>query len=482
MADTTDRPDILVLMTDQQRGDCLGCAGHPVVQTPNMDRIAAEGVHFTGCCTTAPLCMPSRASFVSGTYAHNHGLWNNAGRLPAHDETLFHHLQRGGYRTAHVGKSHYYVHGPVHMREWEPYMHARGLDRVHETTGPYATVRTESYMTDEWQHKGLLEAFRDDYQKRRETAAAVWPSPLPVEDFLDSYIGRQAGHMLQTYDEDKPLCLFIGFGGPHPPWDAPGEYATMYDPDDMPAPIPAAEPREWLSDSAREYLLRRRQDQLSEADFRRMAANYFGKISLIDHWIGQILEAQGRRGRLDDTVIVFWSDHGEMLGDHGRLSKSVFFESALRVPLIIRWPGQMPAGLKCPQLVQEIDVFATLLEGLGLQPSERALGRSLWPVIRGGTQERDAEVLSEVGDHTMIRTQRCKYVVDDHGEGVQLYDLAEDPQELTNLCGRDDMRQVEAEMRDRLLRFLARTQCVRPYPTSEGIGYESQAPTHLKEG
>ena len=130
-----DAPHILILMTDQQRADCLGCAGHPLLQTPNMDRIAAGGVRFENAITTSPICMPARASFVSGLYCHNHGMWTNRGQLPAADETFFHHLQNAGYHTAYVGKSHYYgPHPGEHLRDYEGYMHARGIDHVHETS------------------------------------------------------------------------------------------------------------------------------------------------------------------------------------------------------------------------------------------------------------------------------------------------------------------------------------------------------------
>ena len=146
-----NRPNVLLIMTDQQRGDALGIEGHPVLQTPVMDWIGTAGVRFSSAHTVCPVCMPARASFINGLYPHNHHMWTNRGEMPRDDETFFHHLQAAGYLTAHVGKSHYYVHGDFHMRDREDYMHARGLDYVHETTGPWATVRTDSYMTDRWE-------------------------------------------------------------------------------------------------------------------------------------------------------------------------------------------------------------------------------------------------------------------------------------------------------------------------------------------
>jgi choline-sulfatase len=402
--------------------------------------------------------MPARASFVSGLYPHNHRLWTNAGRLPAHDETFFQHLQRSGYYTAYVGKSHFYPHGGKHLREYEDYMHARGLDYVHETTGPWATTRTDSYMTDHWREKGLLSAFREDYAKRRKTGpCAVWPSPLPTEEFLDSYIGRKAVEFIQSYNGDKPICLFVGFGGPHEPWDAPGEYATMYDPDEVPPAIPKSESREWVPEHAVERMERGVVKGMTERDVRRIRANYYGKISLIDHWIGEILDALEGRGWLDDTFMVFWSDHGEMLGDHGRLHKSVFYESSVHVPLILRCPGKIEDGRISDALVEIIDVYPTLLEVAGAEPSRRCFGRSLWPILNGEkTSHRDA-VFSEIfraGHYSvMIRTERYKYAMDDTGDGYLLFDLQTDPEERNNLVGHPDMRGIERELREDILRF-----------------------------
>ncbi|MCD6361245.1 MAG: sulfatase-like hydrolase/transferase, partial [Armatimonadetes bacterium] len=463
------------LMPDQMRADCMGCAGNALIHTPNLDALAAESVRFTRACTTSPLCMPARAAFISGTYCHNHGMWGNVARLPAHDETIFHHLQRAGYFTAHIGKSHYYQHvAGDHLRDWQPYMHARGFDYVHETTGPWATAGTDSYMTDHWAREGLLAAFRDDYERRRGNPAATWPSPLPVDEHPDSYVGREACRLLERCPDDRPLCMFVGFPGPHEPWDAPGEYAEMYDPDAMPSPIPASTVPEWLSEHALHYAMRGRHEDLSDDDFARLGANYYGKISLIDHWIGRILDAQRARGRMDDTVIILWSDHGEMLGDHLRLHKTIFFESALRVPMMVRWPGLTRSGATCAEPVQQIDIFRTLLEGLELEPSQRALGRSLIPLLRG--EEDPREAISEVDHYTCLCTERYKYVMHDSGAGLQLFDLEEDPGEQENLCGREDARDLEIEMRDRMLNFIANTQVRMPWGPGAPLQQDPKRP------
>jgi arylsulfatase A-like enzyme len=450
-------------MPDQMRADCMSAAGHPQIRTPNIDRLAAEGVRFTEAHTVSPLCMPARASFINGLYPHNHGMWNNRGRMPAGDETFFHHLQAAGYYTAHIGKSHYYAHGRGHLRDHEDYMHARGLNYVHETTGPWATLTTDSYLTDHWQPLGLVEAFRADYRDRQSSPrTVVRASPLPVEEFPDSYVGRQAVQFIDTYDRHKPTALFVGFGGPHEPWDAPGEYATMYDPAQTPPAIPPGEPGDRLPDYARERMRRDMQPGMTDADVAAIRANYYGKITLVDHWVGQILGALARRAWLDSAFTVFWSDHGEMAGDHGRLYKSIFFNAAVNVPLILRWPGRIAPARTCDALVEIIDVFPTLLEGLGLESSPRCLGRSLWPVLDNTDRPHREAAFSEVATQgtygTMIRTNRHKYVVDQQGCGYQLFALEADANEQCNLVGRPDAKGVEAELRERLLRFYLEAQ------------------------
>jgi len=453
-------PPILILMCDQQRADAMSCAGTVPLKTPNMDRIAADGVRFPNACTVSPICMPARASFVSGIYPHNHGMWMNRGELPGDDETFFHHLQKAGYHVAYVGKSHFYEHGGLHMREREEWMRRRGIDTVFETTGPWATCNTGSFVTDHWETKGLWKTFREDYEKRREAGswASTWPSPLPADEFLDAHIGRKAVEVIESYQENKPLCLFVGFGGPHEPWDPPGRYAEMYDPADCPAGIPPEPLPDTLPRHARERLQKGRMDEIDEAQARKIQALYYGKLSLLDDWFGEILAAYGRKGWLDDALVVHWSDHGEMLGDHGRLHKSVFYQSSLGIVMTVRWPGHVEGGKVSDALVETIDVFPTLLEAVGAEPSHRCLGRSLWPCLRHPSAEVREDVLSEIHDTTMIRTRRWKYACDAQGRGYMLFDLENDPNEQNNLIGTPGADAVEAEMRERLLRRLLATQ------------------------
>ena len=454
-------PHVLIIMPDQLRADSLGCAGHPVVRTPNIDRIASEGMRFTNAITPSPVCMPARASFISGRYPHQHHMWWNAGSLPANDETFFHHLQNAGYRTAHIGKSHYYPHAG-HLVDYEPYMHARGFDYVHEVTGPHATVNADSRMTDYWRERGILDAFREDYRKRGRLD--VWASPHRWEDFQDSYVGRIAEEYVRDVDDGVPTCTFVGFGGPHEPWDAPEPYASMYDPKDMPEAIAPEDGGDWLPDYAREQLHAGRMEGMTPDHIAAIRANYYGKITLIDYWVGRLLDMYEQRGWLDNTLIIFWSDHGEMAGDHGRLHKVVFHHGSADVPFIVRWPKHIPAGTRSDALVQTVDIFPTLTEMAEQEHSPRIAGKSLWPVLNDPSRKVRDTAFSEVTRHRgkertiLARTEKFSYAMDHTGQGYQLYDEERDSNQQMNLIGHPDYGEVEQDMRERILHFLVSEQ------------------------
>lgn len=458
----TAKPHILILMTDQHRADCLGCAGHPQLRTPNLDRLAREGARFTQATTVSPLCMPARASFATGLYPHDHGMWRNSGALDLGNETLFQLLKKAGYFTAVVGKAHYYEHEPgTDLRDREDFMHALGFSYVHETAGQLASLRTASYLTDEWRRRGLWDAIQADYADRaKDQDQVVRRSVLPVDDVLDSYVGRKAVDFVDAYEAAHPLCLFVGFPGPHNPWDAPGSYASMYPPEDTPPPIPIPSLPATLPEYVEPGAPFRHGPSLSPAVIAEIRANYYGKITLIDHHVGRILEAFERKGLLHDLLVIFMADHGEMLGDHGRIRKGLFYEPSLRIPLLMRWPGRIPAGLVTDALVENIDVFPTILEAAGVSAAAWHAGHSLWPVLRGETTTLRHSQLCESGrtlNHFMLRTPEYKLSVDDRYRPYLLFDLVDDPDEQRNRVGDPAAAALQARSRDELEHRLQRS-------------------------
>ncbi|MYJ73999.1 MAG: sulfatase-like hydrolase/transferase, partial [Gammaproteobacteria bacterium] len=214
--------NILFLMTDQQRWDAMGCSGG-WVDTPNLDRIAAEGVRFSNCVTTSPLCVPARVTLATGAYPHNNGVWGHIPyTVPADADNWMRAIRNRGYRTSLFGKTHLHPHGRCDLRDKEDLLHALGLDDVDEVGGPRASTSGMSHMTALWKDKGLLDAYREDFKERSSNKAwVVRPSVLPLADYYDVYVGQQAKRYLSSYDRDEPWFCWVSWGGPHQPWDTP---------------------------------------------------------------------------------------------------------------------------------------------------------------------------------------------------------------------------------------------------------------------
>ncbi len=453
------RPHVLIVVLDQLRADSLGCAEHPVIRTPAIDGIAAQGLRFTGVHTVSPVCQPARVSFVTGRYPHNHGIWHNRGELPVNYPTFFTALRDAGYTTATVGKSHLWSHRRVaHLREGEPYLRALGFDTIDEVGGPRGTCATESGYSDYLREKGLFELFVFDTKERVADPTITRAAPFDEADHMDGYVGRRAVQCVDTFPDDRPTCLFVNFPGPHDPWDAPGRYATRYDPASSPLPIPVPDRPRTLPDHAAAKLDFQPDSGLTPEVIAAIRANYGGKVSFVDDWCRRIFDAYAARGWLDDLLVIITSDHGEMAGDHGRVYKRTFHESALRVPLILRWPGRIPGGTR-DALVENIDILPTLLEAIGVPQPPMSLGRSLLPVVANLQAQHRSDLLSEIyyggSRNVMLKTARHKYVIDQEGRGYMLYDLDRDPDEQYNLVGAPEARALEQAMRDALLVRLA---------------------------
>jgi len=458
------QPNLLFILTDQQRSDALGAVS-AWMKTPALDRLAREGVLFRRCVTQSPGCVPARASLMTGLYPHNTGVWHSRRfTLPPTTPTWVRKIQGAGYRTSLIGKTHLHPH-VGDLRDRRPLVHAWGFDDVTETAGPHASAETHSDMTEEWERFGLWDAYKSDLAARSGgNHFAVAPSPLGLEHHYDSFVGRKAADQIRAYSSDRPWFCWVGFGGPHEPWDAPEPYFSLYRPEDVPPPLPAMtsvatdRPQGALLDE-RVALDARRMSQLTAADLAAVRANYAGKVSLIDHHVGELLRVVEERGELDRTIVVFTSDHGEMNGDHGLIHKSCFLQPAVTVPLIIRMPdgfGERGRSVEAP--VELMDVGPTLAEFAGARIDYSQWGRSLQPLLRGEvTSVRDFAVSEQRGE-IMAEDRRWKVALNRGGEAYLCVDLDRDPEELMNLAGTDGAKDAERRFRDRLLEFLLETQ------------------------
>lgn len=467
----TSQPNILVIMPDQHRADVMGCAGNSVVQTPNLDRLAAEGVRFGRAYCQGPLCMPARASFLTERYVRDHGVLQNDWDVPTDMPTFLHSLQGAGYHTGCIGKMHLYVHGPGatgvrtrDTRDRADTLRTLGFEEPIEGVGKHAAVNIQSEYSDYLKEQGLYQTYREWMAYRRYGVGQVeingrmvdrlpmWhveSTPLPAEAHIDNWIGRRVVRWLEEYKSDRPFFQWVGFPGPHDPWDAPKEYVDRYRGADIPLGpmvppvVPESGPLKTFIEAFQRY---GHSDTLTEERIREVRRFYYANVTMIDERIGDILATLERTGRMDDTWVIYTTDHGEMLGDHNMLTKMVFYEGAVRVPLIVRPPKGL-AGRVENALVEHIDVSALIRQIAGGIPVPGGDGISLMGHFDASGSTRREVIYSEDYGFGMFRTERYKLVVYERdGQPVQLFDLDADPDENRNLIDDPASAAVISEM------------------------------------
>ncbi len=456
----TERPNLLVITTDQQRWDWLGCHGTSGVKTPHLDALAAQGVRFTHHVTNSTVCAPARIGLATGVSPIRLGTLTNFDPLPDHVPTYYQALRNAQYRVGAVGKLDLnkpdnqngrkgnrpdtYKWGFTDPVEAEGKMHARGSQEG-LPLGPYGW----------WLHEqGLFETFRNDAVERNQDLLARWSrqpgdppirstrwyddSPLPAHAFEDAWIGRRACEWLREVPDEHPWHLYVSFVGPHDPFDPPTEYADRFRSAPVPAPV--------LDDGiGRPTPTRLNEYGNSEDEIIAARRQYTAALAVIDDAIGDLVATLADLELADNTFVVFSSDHGEMLGDHRLFQKHVPYEPAMRIPLIAAGPG-ISTGV-CDALTELVDLPPTLLELVGVEPLDDIDGRSLVPVLANpALPHRDAVI---VGEHhyRAIRTRTHKYVhyVDPNYDTDELFDLVTDPDETRNLI--DDQAPLAAELR-----------------------------------
>ena len=487
---TLARPNIILVFTDQLRGDAVGLPGAPVI-APNIDRLAREGVVFTRCVSNSPLCVPARASLMTGRLPREHGAWSNAVGADEDGPSHVRNIRDAGYRTAVFGKTHLWRVGPggragMHAREMDHNLAAWGFDERLEVNDPIGTRFMGCAYTDYLASRGWLAAHQEYMHawvaEIRDGDVEPWdqqPAPVPKGEDIDSFIGRRAVEWLRDTvqkGQRSPFYLQVQFTGPHDPYDAPTAWRNRYRPGELDPGIAA------LPEPPTPKLIQARLERApslaaaSTEQRQRWRANYYANVSLIDHWIGELLAVLEESDALARTWIVFNSDHGELLGDHGLWGKAAFYEGAVHVPCIMRAPagsGAPPEGGAPPKgggrvvrgLTEQIDIPVTLVDVAGAEPLPLGLGRSLRATVESaakGTAGKEA-VVSELFGQVMLRTDRYKLVVrlEDH-KRYQFFDLCDDPQETRNVVA-EPARQpmIDALIGDYLLPLESRTDLDR---------------------
>jgi arylsulfatase len=479
------RRNVLLISADQLRRDALGCYGNPIVQTPNVDALAAQGVRFDGMFTAYPVCAPNRATLVTGRYPSVHRLRSNGMRLPRAELTLMQVLHTAGYRTYGSGKMHF---GPqwqfpadgspimdpdpstaIDPQPGEDEFPWYGFDRVCLTEdhrmGPYGR-----YLA------------RHGYNVWDELHSASFPqhatvrSPFPEEHHQTTWITDRALEYLDGHPAGAPFFLWVSYVHPHHPFNPPAPYDAMYRPQDMPLPVwDESEVSRWPEAYRRKYLATAGGHEavgmcnLQDEDWQRIKAYYYGMISLIDKNVGRLVETLRERGQLEDTVILFTADHGENLGDHHLLFKGTTYDCVTAMPFIVRWPENPCPGAARDLLCSAIDVMPTVLELAGLEAPEPSpiQGASLVPALGDdGYRLRDALLIENAGLRRSVHTGDA--LLTWHGEDThgELYDLAADPRCLANLWDTPQAARLQSGLLHTLIRLIAEN--VDPLPVREG--------------
>lgn len=412
--------NILIIMSDEHNPKVLGYAGHPVIDTPNLDALAARGTAFDAAYTTSPVCIPARAGFACGKYIHQIGFWDNA---DAYDGSVpsWHHVLRGnGHRVVSVGKLHFRLAGEDHgFSEEQIPMH------IYEGKGD------------------LLGLIRDDMPQRGNSKKMIGMAG-PGEStytFYDKDICSRAQVWLReegTKKHDKPWALFVSFVAPHFPLTAPPEHYYRYWNRELPMPKLYAREQRPTHPYVVDYSGNFNYDDYFESpqDVKKALSGYFGLVSYLDENIGKLLGALHDAGLADDTLVMYTSDHGDNLGARGLWGKSTMYEEIAGVPLILAGPG-VPVGRRVNTPVSHVDAFPTILETCGVQVPPGYPGVSLFDIAAGAKPDRT--VLSEyhgMGSTTgafAVRVGKWKYV---HYVKYppQLFNLDEDPDEIHDLA------------------------------------------------
>lgn len=427
----TPRPNIVFLYTDDQRWDAMGCAGHPFLKTPHMDRLAREGALFENAFVTTPLCSPSRASFLTGRYAHAHGVRGNG---PMYNE-LSHQLvtwpallKKAGYETAYVGK-------------W----HMGNDDRPRPGFDRWVSFRGQGTYED--------------------PALNIDGEQVKTQGYMTDILTGHAVEFLRR-PHSRPFALCLGHKAVHGPFTPAPRHAGLYQSEALPE-------RPNLKDSleGKPALKRPVEERKAPPPARgrneALIRNQLRALMAVDESIGEVLRALEAGGRLDDTLVIFTSDNGYFWGEHGLGDKRWSYEESIRIPMLMRYPARIRAGTKIREEALNVDIAPTVLELAGAAPPAGLHGRSLVPAMSGRARRWRSSFLSEyfaepnfprAPSWQAVRTRRWKYTHYTELEGMdELYDLETDPYEMTNRIGDSSARDVLKRMRAELARLQQET-------------------------
>jgi choline-sulfatase/uncharacterized sulfatase len=465
-----ERPNVLFLFSDEHNAKCLGHAERSQVSTPALDRLAAEGVRFTHAVAQNPICTPSRISFASGQYCHNHGYYGLAGQpetpdLLQHVPHVYGHFKAADYRVGVLGKSHL-PPGWVEA-SCDCFVQHKDPDHGYPAFLCRNGIPVEQSGALSWTRKIQADGVR-------RFSNDFGPDELPHEYSMERWQALQAIDFLKTSaDDEAPFFLQVGFQRPHTPCVPSPEFWEMYPEESLREP-PSAE----VDLSGKSPAMRRKRRQLETlppehfvsaprtypAMRRRYQRAYFGCITQMDRAIGEILDALERTGLADNTIVVYSTDHGDFAGEHGLTEKApgIGADAVCRIPFLWRWPNHLPAGHCCDQLVESVDLAPTLCALAGLPSMPTADGQDLSQLLQGGAAAVREIAVTENPWSRSVTDNRYRLVLYPKalygGQPTgELYDLQNDPWEMSNLYDDPAYAGVVNRLRHQLLDHLITT-------------------------
>ncbi len=453
------KPNVLLIVADQFRGDSLGCDGNAEIMTPHYDALASRGVRFSNAFTPCPICVPARATMITGRYPHNcTGTKNNCGKIPPEIPKLPELLAQNGYRTYASGKLHYLPYkGPGEERTLHGFQEAKLAEsgRIisqHDKSGKTPGLEDYFDYLDTVGWGGYTRAHGIGNNDIHPAA-----SPLPGEHTVDGWVATEAINFLDQHQEtspDQPFFLKASFPKPHAPFDPPRPYDSMYSPRDL------KEPHKSLDDLPRTPGKQIEQqkhgwDYLSPQAQQVIKSHYYGLISFQDQQVGRLIEHLEKIGALDNTYIIFVGDHGEQLGDFGYYFKSCMYEGSIRVPFLVSGPGINPNV--SDELVGLEDLTPTIADLLSIPLPAPVDGMALTQVLHGAQENiRDAYhayCLESPQQTFMVRTKTHKYIYNELGGTEELYELETDPGELSNRIHDPALGSIYQQLRSAFIKW-----------------------------
>ena len=435
------RWNVLVITSDEHNPKMLGCAGHPVIKTPAIDRLAREGTLFTRAYCADPICAPTRQSFMTGNYPQEHGQFTNSHVFNEHLRTWAHHFHDHGYATASIGKLH--TNNEACKFGFD-YRNVAGNGKPRKRYDP--------------EDKKAYDASPD-----RRFSGMILDTP---EREHDGIVAEDAIRWLKQ-NQDKPFFLHASMVKPHWPWDAPNDFYHMYDPAkiDFPRQIPGVLNNDW---APRKVYERCQWSKITEKMHRIYRARYYGSLSWLDSNVGKLLDAVDNLKLTDRTLVVYFTDHGDMAAEKGCWLKSLMFDASARIPLVFRMPGVIPAGRKSNELINHVDLFPTLAALVGADSGipGNLTGKDLSQAVLGTGPGRElsfsvhgVHAWNQPAQQTMVRSKRWKFnwypEAEEERDKYVLYDMENDPDEITNLAGKPEYKAVVHEHQEAIHEFLA---------------------------